>query len=139
MRPGPAKLAVVFAITLAASGCASLGGTGCRSGEQAAVHDTLYFGTGIPDGGIVTAEQWAQFLASVVTPRFPQGLTLSEVQGQWQGADGTIVREATHVLQLVHPEDAASEAHVVAIAQAYKTRFRQEAVLRVSSRVCMSL
>lgn len=127
-------------VSLSIGGCASLGAgdSTCRSGEQASVHDTLYFGTGRPDGGLVSAAQWRQFLETVVTPRFPQGLTISEVSGQWRGADGAIVREDTHVLQLVHPDDAASDGLVAEIAQHYKTQFAQEAVLRVSSRVCTS-
>ena len=127
---------VVGMMALALGGCASM--STCGPGSQPAVHDTLYLGTGKPGGGVVTDAEWAQFLAEGVTPRFPQGLTVGAVSGQWRGADGAIVREATHVLQLVHAGDAPSEAHVVAIAQAYKARFGQEAVLRVSDRVCAS-
>jgi hypothetical protein len=126
----------VLVLAVALCGCASM--SVCRSGEQASVHDTLYFGTGRPDGGVVSVGEWTRFLETVVTPRFPQGLTVSEVSGQWRGNDGSIVRESTHVLQLVHPDDAASEELVVEIAQTYKTQFEQEAVLRVSSRVCTS-
>lgn len=127
-------------VCLSMGGCASFGSGGgaCRSGEQASVHDTLYFGTGRPDGRVVSAAEWTRFLETVVTPRFPQGLTVSEVSGQWRGADGTIVREDTHVLQLVHPDDTASDDRVAEVAQHYKTQFAQEAVLRVSSRVCTS-
>jgi hypothetical protein len=126
----------VVAVAIALCGCAST--AVCRSGEQASVHDTLYFGTGRPDGGVVSVEEWTRFLESIVTPRFPQGLTVSDVSGQWRGNDGSIVREATHVLQLVHPGDTDSNGRVDEIAQAYKTQFEQEAVLRVSSRVCTS-
>lgn len=104
-----------------------------------ALHDSVYFGTGMPDGGAVTADQWSGFLATTVTPRFPQGLTVSTVSGQWRGADGSIVLEQTHVLGLVHPDDAASEEAIGDIIVAYKTRFRQEAVLRVRNPVCIAL
>lgn len=134
MKRASALATMVSVVTL--GGCASIG-PACGTGEQAAIHDTLYLGTGRPGGGVVTAEEWTQFLATVVTPRFPQGLTVFEVSGQWQGADGAIVRETTHVLQLVHADRDAEP--VAAIAQAYKRRFQQEAVLRVSSPVCMSL
>ena len=55
------------------------------------------------------------------------------------GNDGNVVREASHVLNLVHPGDAASEKAVQEIVGAYKTQFQQEAVLRVRSRVCSSV
>ena len=104
-----------------------------------ALQDSVYFGTGMPDGAVVTTDEWEGFLATAVTPRFPQGLTVSTVSGQWRGADGSIVREQTHVLGLVHADDAASEDAIGDIIADYKTRFRQEAVLRVRSPVCISL
>ena len=44
--------------------------------------DTLYFGTGKPDGSVVTAAEWQQFLHDEVTPRFP-GFTHWEAHGSW--------------------------------------------------------
>jgi hypothetical protein len=138
MTPRP-RIALVALASLGLSGCASSGppGPACAPGEQAAVQQTLYLGTGRRDG-MVSAEEWSHFLESVVTPRFPQGLTVSQASGQWRGQDGTIVREASYVLTLVHPADALNDAHVEQIAQAYRVRFEQDAVLRVRSRVCTS-
>jgi len=112
--------------------------TGCGDGEQALVHDTLYFGTGKPRGGTVTPAEWSEFLKSTVTPRFPQGLTVTPASGQWRGADGAIVQEASQVLQLVHADDAASDKAVQALVAAYKAEFEQEAVLRIKARTCVS-
>ncbi|MEW6731553.1 MAG: DUF3574 domain-containing protein, partial [Acidobacteriota bacterium] len=36
----------------------------------------LYFGSAKPDGTVVTEAQFQQFVDQVVTPRFPDGLTL---------------------------------------------------------------
>ena len=102
------------------------------------MQDVLYFGTATPDG-VVAEGEWSRFLETIVTPRLPQGLSVSAASGQWRGRDGTIVREATHVLHLVHPGDAASDAAVAAIVAEYKSQFRQEAVLRVRTRACTSL
>ena len=99
--------------------------------------DLLYFGTSTPDG-VVGAEGWAQFLASTVTPRFPQGLTVWVATGQWRSVDGIIGSEATQLLNVVHPDDQASEDAVREIVGAYKSLFRQEAVLRVKATVCAS-
>ena len=128
-------LALVFALSLSA--CTTLRGLDCQSGEQLAIQDSLYFGTGKPNG-VVTAEEWSDFLQTEVTPRFPQGLTVQEASGQWRGADGAIVREATHVLQLVHPDDASSNKRVAEIIASYKAKFQQEAVLRVRAGACVS-
>jgi hypothetical protein len=97
----------------------------------------IYFGSAKPTG-VVTSEEWAEFLRSSVTPRFPQGFSVWQAAGQWQGADGAIVREDSFVLSLVHPEDEHSEGSVRAIAAEYKSRFEQEAVLRVKSHGCAS-
>ena len=101
------------------------------------MNELLYFGTTRP-GGVVTASEWAQFLADSVTPRFPQGLTSWDAAGQWRGTDGAITREATHVLNLVHPDDAAADVAIAAVVADYKGRFRQESVLRARTPACAS-
>ena len=121
------------------AGCASTGHRACGDGEQAAVSELLYFGTGIPSGGTVTASEWADFLGSSVTPRFPEGLTVWSAAGQWQSADGRITSESSYVLSLLHAPTADAEARVEAVLSEYKSRFRQEAVLRVRVPACMSL
>lgn len=120
------------------AGCAAPHAPACRSGEQAMVSDQLYFGTDIPGGGRVSAEAWSAFLRDAVTPRFPQGLSVWAASGQWRGADGQVVREDSNVLSLVHADDAAAERAVQALVADYKTRFRQEAVLRVKTPSCAS-
>lgn len=111
--------------------------TRCAAGEQAFVGDLLYFGTTTP-GGIVSADDWADFLRTSVTPRFPQGLSVWPAAGQWLGKDGKIARESSFVLNVVHADDDASEHAIQAIRRDYETRFAQEAVLRVKSAACVS-
>ena len=125
----------VFAITVSA--CSSTYIVRCRDGYQLAVHDSLYFGTAKPDG-VVSSQDWARFLEGTVTPLFPQGLTSSRASGQWRGPDGEIVREDSHVLQLLHPDDAPTENAVRELVEVYKTQFGQEAVLRIRSHTCAS-
>ncbi|HWY24780.1 MAG TPA: DUF3574 domain-containing protein [Nevskia sp.] len=120
------------------AGCAATAPQ-CGGGAHAAVMDLLYFGTGRPHGPDVTAQEWTDFVHDEIAPRFPQGFSLLEAQGQWRNADGSVAHEHTHVLQLVHPDDAASARAVREIAERYKTRFDQEAVLQVGSAACMSL
>lgn len=125
----------VLAATFAA--CSSTYIVRCRDGDSLAIHDSLYFGTAKPNG-IVTSEDWSAFLEKVVTPRFPQGLTSTRASGQWRGHDGEIVREDSHVLQLLHPGEAATERSIKEVIDIYKTQFQQEAVLRIRSATCAS-
>jgi hypothetical protein len=129
--------AVWIALSLAVAGCVSPQRPDCKRGEQAAIQDSLYFGTGTPHGA-VTPEEWAEFLEHTVTPRFPQGLTVLQASGQWRASGGPIVRESTHVLLLVHPDDAQSETSIAAIVAAYRTTFQQNSVLRVTANACVS-
>ena len=126
------------AIALALGGCASTPHFTCAAGERAMRVDTYYFGTGIPGGGTVSETEWSTFVGEVVTPRFPEGLTTWQASGQWRGASGVVEREGTHVLRLAHPDDAAHERAAAEVAAAYKTRFRQESVMRERAHVCTS-
>lgn len=102
------------------------------------IAEVVYFGTNKP-GGAVSSEEWSTFLREVVTSKFPAGLSVWQATGQWQGGDGTPINESTFVLSLVHAPEPSFEASVRAIISEYKSRFRQEAVLRVKSHVCISL
>ena len=101
-------------------------------GREPVVVERLYFGRNVRDTLVVTDSAWAGFVAEVVTPRFPAGLTTWSATGQWRGADGRIQREPSFVLELVHPTSAPeTEVAIAAIIAEYKRRFRQESVLRV--------
>jgi hypothetical protein len=119
-------------------GCGTANVIPCGGYERLSVQELLYFGTETPSGH-VTPEAWAQFLSETVTPRFPEGLSTWQASGQWRSASGKIIREPSYVLSLVHPEDDRPNEAVQEIIASYKTRFQQEAVLRVTSVVCKSL
>jgi len=129
------RRALALSIFLVAAGCAVMGTPPCAQGERAVTADTLYFGTAYP-GGEVSPGEWSDFLATVVTPRFPQGLTAWSAAGQWRGADGRIVHEPSHVVSLVHARDPATESAIAEVVAEYKSRFHQESVLRVRSAAC---
>lgn len=110
------------------------GSTRCAETAQA----RLYFGLSGPEGPIPAAA-WEAFLADTITPRFPDGLTVLEATGQWRGADHTVSREASRVVEIMHEPSPAAEAAIEEIADAYKTRYGQEAVMIVHSHspVCL--
>lgn len=125
---------MVLALTTA---CTSVAPQFCPRDQQAMIAEHLYFGTAKPEGQ-VSADDWRTFLDEVVTPRFPQGLSVWQASGQWKSAAGPIVREPSYVLNIVHESSDATDAAIVGIMSAYKSRFRQEAVLRVRSTACVS-
>lgn len=121
-------------IALLLAGCApalSVPPTPAAVAEQVWVADRLFFGRSVPGGDTVSEEAWRAFLAEVVTPRFPGGLTVWRAEGQWRDAQGAIVREATFVVEVFHPQDAQADAALREIAAEYKRCFRQESVLMV--------
>jgi len=131
------RLPALLAAALLA-GCAGNAAAPCALGQQAAILDTLYFGTARPHGA-VTPPEWDGFVRDEIAPRFPQGFSLLEAQGQWRNADGSTAHEPSHVLQVAHPADAQSERDLGEIVERYKARFGQDAVLRLRTAACMSL
>lgn len=109
----------------------------CARGQQAMATELLYFGTQGP-GGVVTGVDWRAFVDAEVTPRFPEGLTAWPASGQWRSPAGQLVREDAWVLNIVHAPDAASDAAILGVIDAYKKRFAQQSVLRVSSAACVA-
>ena len=96
------------------------------------VADRLFFGRAIPGGGAVSDTEWRAFLEEVVTPAFPGGLTVWRADGQWLDEQGRIVREPVMVVEVIHETGPAAEAAIVRVADEYRRRFHQEAVLRVT-------
>ena len=127
--------ALVFLVSL--MGCGAMHASQCSGDGQTAMQELLYFGT--DTSGYVTPEEWTGFLSETVTPRFPEGLSSWQASGQWRSASGQIIREPSYVLNLVHLDDPVPNKAVQDIITSYKTRFRQEAVLRVKTTVCKTL
>ena len=103
----------------------------CAS-QPPVVIDRMFFGMNIPSGGRVSDEEWQTFVRDVVTPKFKDGLTIFEGNGQWLDPRGTLVREHVMILEVVHPRGAAIDASLGEIANEYKKRFHQDAVLRMT-------
>jgi hypothetical protein len=99
----------------------------------------LYFGTAKPDGTAVTEAQFLQFVDEIITPRFPDGLTVLTGYGQFRNSAGVIIRELSQVLIRLYPL-SLRDAHrgIEEIRAAYKQAFQQESVLRVESLAAVS-
>ena len=97
------------------------------------VKDELYFGLLKPDGRNVTIAEWQQFLNQVITPRFQEGLTVSDTYGQYLNRSGRLVIERSKLVVLIYESGEARERAIEAIIAAHKTKFHQESVLRVTT------
>ena len=110
----------------------------CPIGQSRATTAELVFGRRIDDRTTVSDDDWRQFIDQDVTPRFPDGLSVMDVQGQWRASNGKIVHEPSKVLYLVLDGGPDDPAKIANIRDAYKKRFRQESVLLVTNTACVS-
>ncbi len=97
------------------------------------VRTELFFGLSKPNGSLVSESDWQRFVDEFVTPRFPDGLTILEADGQWRGKDAKVVREQSKVIVLLYKRKERKEANtkIEEIRSEYMKRFDQEAVMRV--------
>ena len=77
-------IAVILLWMLAFSSSNALATPICSHGGEAMSKVELFFGLAIPGCGEVDSEAWQEFLNQEVTPRFPEGLTVDQLEGQWQ-------------------------------------------------------
>ncbi|MDP2123730.1 MAG: DUF3574 domain-containing protein [Parvibaculum sp.] len=128
----------VFLVVLALAVVASPRHAAVADPVSGVVQTTLYFGLDRGDGGTVSEREWRRFLAEVVTPRFPDGLTVVDAYGQWRDAglaDAAIVREATKVVIVVHDATPDAVAALAAIKADYMERFGQRSVFHTEAPV----
>jgi hypothetical protein len=147
-------LAAFFAVSL--SGCVhpgsptppasstapTLSGDPAHPGRTSGWVDTkLYFGLGRadhPEQGVSEAK-WREFLDREVTSRFPDGLSVVDVYGQWQGArQSSPERLRSKMLIVDYPDTQENRDKVEAIRSAWKKMTGDQSVLRVTQPVDVS-
>jgi hypothetical protein len=145
MHVRPALFASILALALAACAhkpvqpvvtAATLQGDAAHPGATRGWVDTkLYFGLGPvdhPEQGVSEAE-WRGFLDREVSSRFPDGLSVLDVYGQWQGKNRTgPERLRSKCLIIDYPDTAENRAKVEAIRAAWKQKTGDQSVLRIS-------
>ncbi len=142
-------LLLVSCLTAALGGCAhpsgsmpaaaaapTLTGDPAHPGRTAGWVDTrLYFGLGPadhPDEGI-SETRWREFLDREVTPRFPDGLSVADIYGQWQGkGQPAPERLRSKVLIIDYPDTQENRARIDAIRAAWKAITHDQSVMRVT-------
>ncbi|MGB6746177.1 MAG: DUF3574 domain-containing protein [Terracidiphilus sp.] len=138
----------LLCISVAASGCAhqtaapvaaapTLAGDAAHPGHTEGWVDTkLYFGLGPadqPDKGISEAA-WREFLDREVTPRFPDGLSVMDVYGQWLSKGAAAPERLRSKLLIIdYPDNEENRARIAAIRAAWKQKTGDQSVLMVTA------
>jgi len=111
---------------------------------QGWVDTKLYFGLGRVEAGSdqavaghsearVSEAGWLDFLDKEVTPRFPGGLSVIDVYGQWQGKTMSAPeRLRSKLLVIDYPDTAENRAKIEAIRTAWKKKTGDQSVLCVT-------
>jgi Protein of unknown function (DUF3574) len=94
------------------------------------VDTRLYFGLG-------PADAWRDFLDREVTPRFPSGLSVIDVYGQWQSparqaANSSPSHVRTKLLIIDYPDTPQNRASIESIRTAWKKQTGDQSVLKVT-------
>ena len=108
----------------------------CPVNGRAMARTELFFGTDRMRRPPVSSAQWNRFVALEIAKRFPSGFTVVDARGHWRGSKGKVVAERSHVLIIWHDGSAVATDKLEALRAIWKSRFTQDAVLRVDSRDC---
>jgi hypothetical protein len=98
----------------------------------------LFFGREKAGRRVVSDAAWSDFLATVVTANFPDGLTVFDGYGQWRNpATGAIGREPGVKIVLIAAKPSSDlPGRLSAVIDAYKARFHQQSVGIISRDSC---
>lgn len=131
---------LLTAVAVAASSAAAQApGPRCGDAQTPRTVAELMFGRDIGNRVGVSQAAWRRFVARDITPRFPDGLTVTDASGQWRDrTSGRIVREPSELVMIVLPGNADDQARLDAVVAAYKRQFRQQSVGVILHAACVS-
>jgi uncharacterized protein DUF3574 len=133
------RLVALFAAAAVCTGVvAPAAASACPEGLRTANTVQLFFGRSTGWTGEVTEADWRSFLDAEVSPRFPDGLSVSDVYGQWKSPAGDFVREESKALFIVLAGRPDERQRLDLIRDAYKRRFHQQSVLLVEQKACVA-
>jgi len=110
----------------------------CHGAQQFRMVAELLFGRDIGHHVGVSETAWARFVARELTPRFPDGLTITDAVGQRRDHAGRTVQEPSKHVEIVLPGNRDDEARLDAVAAAYKRQFHQHSVGVILRPACVS-
>ena len=125
-------------IALALCSCSTLGGQqACPlPSQKPMIEAQLFFGRDIEGRATVNDAEWADFAATTIAKDFPDGFTTSDGVGQWRDPSGAVVHEPSKIVLVAADKADALTPKLNDVIEAYKTRFRQQAVGVVTRPVC---
>lgn len=110
----------------------------CPSGETPMLQVRIYFGQD-ENGKPIAASAWEDFVATTVSPRFPEGFTVYDARGQWRDLHSkTISREPSKIVEADRRDTPDLHDKIAEIRRAYQKRFHQQSVGLVTLPVCGS-
>ena len=97
------------------------------------VRTEIYLGRNLPGGREISRKEFGDYLNTVLTKEFPQGLTVVDAYGQMMEPGGKILKQATWLVIVVHENTSARTKAVDDAVAAYRARFKKAQVMRLSS------
>ena len=99
------------------------------------VDTKLYFGLGPADDSAkgISESQWRAFLDKEVSSRFPAGLSVVDVYGQWQGKERKAPERLRSKMLIIDYQDSEeNRSKIDAIRAAWKQMTGDQSVMRVT-------
>jgi hypothetical protein len=107
------------------------------SNEKPMLVTQLFFGLSVQGRGPVTRSEWTTFVRRNVAPRFPDGFTVYEAEGQWlDPASQSVVRENSKVMIIAAEDTAEVRVKITEVAELYRKAFHQQSVGVITRREC---
>lgn len=111
--------AAFLLVGLILSGCAALLGvtpSSTAGHQRPMLRSELYFAA-------VAPASWQAFLAKEITPRFPDGLTWLDVNGQWRGPSGVEEKLPSRLVIVLYADNPGNRQALTDINRVFRERF----------------
>ena len=136
----PTALLAALLLLLGCAPAATNAEKSCPDGFNYVTEYRLFFGLDDSAGNRVSEADWQAFLEDTITPRFPAGLTVIDVKGQWREPGGDIQRENTILVIALQGSPIGDGLRLInEISEEFVRRFNQDPVFRVIDKVCSGL
>lgn len=83
------------------------------------IQKDLFFERNIPGGEQVSEGGFQDFVDDVITPSFPDGLTIFDADGQFRNSTGDIIEEQSKVVRLLFEDTQTNEDDIDGIIKEY--------------------
>jgi hypothetical protein len=137
-RRAATMVALLLPLAAACAPAASDGYASCLlPSQKPMVTAELFFGRDIPGRQSLTAAEWSEFAARILTKEFPDGFTSFDGEGQWRDPQtGAIVHEPSKIVIVAVDPAPDVKARLRAVMSAYRHQFKQKSVGLVTAPGC---